>query len=234
MKKRLTILLLSLLLVSPGFAQSLESAGRLAEQMSQAGELAQNERLRFQVIAYNMEDLDDSGDIDNFLNFFADTRVLFWNRSLSPNLQSTMMNLENQIVALARKKNRQVNLSRIGYAPASRPAATATEADFSRDFVVKALLETEQQANALLAKDNSADLLFLRDNLSRLREDMGDGSVSVSNVRSVMGARVRILAGSSPALSDMEFRRRLDLLGQIFYRKFPPEVMRGQASSVSI
>ena len=87
-----------------------------------------------------------------------------------------MRSFEDQMVALAASKGRHLDLHGVGYAPLPQSYLLSTER-VTPGGLSNVLVANEQLATSALASNNSADLLFLRDNLSRLREDVNDGNV---------------------------------------------------------
>lgn len=233
MKKLLVSLTLLLLLSSYALAQSasVQSAANLAQRVGEAQELPSNVRLRFQVLAARMDALSGNNDPTNLLSFFSDSRVMIWNRPVSPNLAESMRQLEAQVVALALERGRNLDLPPVGYAPRVGGRMISTERLTAGGFA-NLTLQTEQIATEILGGSNSAELLFLRDNLTRLREDMADGNVAVDNVRGVLGARARFLAGDAAQYGDPRLIQKLDVLAEALRGTFPPSRLRGSRGQV--
>lgn len=225
------ILLLLCLLFSPCLAQSSATAAQLANQLAQVQELPTNVRLRFQILGSEVNRLEGKSPSEDVLHFFSDTRVLFWSRPVSPNVGQTMQSLEAQLVQLAAAGGRHLDLHDVGYAPLRQSGLVSSER-VTADGLSNWVLQTEQSATNALATTNSADLLFLRDNLTRLREDLSDGNVASESVRSVMGARARFLAGDSATAGGDQLRQNLDVLGEILRANFPPDRLRQNSGGV--
>ncbi|MFA5505682.1 MAG: hypothetical protein WC314_13535 [Vulcanimicrobiota bacterium] len=217
--------LLTLLLLAPAWAQSNSRAAELSSELAQVQELPTNVRLRFQVLSSEMLKLGNNFPAGDVLRFFSDTRVLFWNRPASPGTARKMQALEEQMVPLARAGGSNLVLPEVGYA--SPPQSNLiTRERITRDSLLDSVSRTEQAATDALASRNSAELLFLRDNLARLREDLADKNVSVQTVRSVMGARARYLASTNAAAGGDQLGQSLDGLGERLRAAFPPDRMR--------
>jgi hypothetical protein len=216
-----------LLLLMPVWAQSSTNAAQLAQQLAQSQELPTNVGLRFQILAHELGQLGDKSPSEDLLYFFSDTRVMFWNRPSSPNLSQSMRSFEDQMVALAAANGRALDLHGVGYAPAaaSQSRLLSTER-VTAGGLSNWVAQTEQSASNALSSNNSADLLFLRDNLTRLREDLNDGNVNTESIRSVMGARARFLAGDSRNAGGDQLIQNLNVLGEILRANFPPDRLR--------
>ncbi len=216
-----------LMLLVPVWAQSSSNASQLAQQISQSQELPTNVGLRFQILAFELGELGKKAPSEDLLYFFSDTRVMFWNRPTSPNLSQSMRSFEEQMVALAASGGRALDLHGVGYAPtaASQSRLLSTER-VTAGGLSNWVSQTEQSATNALAANNSADLLFLRDNLTRLREDLSDGNVNTDSIRSVMGARARFLAGNSRSAGGDQLIQNLNVLGEILRANFPPDRLR--------
>lgn len=230
--KRYSLLLVWLLLFVPAWAQASSVASQLAQQLSQSQELPANVHLRFQILAHELGELGNKAPSEDLLYFFSDTRVMFWNRPASPNLSQTMRSFEDQMVALAATHGRALDLHGVGYAPAvqSRSSLLSTER-VTAGGLSNWVTQTEQSATNALGANNSADLLFLRDNLARLREDLNDGNVATESVRSVMGARARFLASDARNAGGDQLIQNLNVLGEILRANFPPDRLRQNPSS---
>ena len=216
-----------LLLLAPVWAQSSSNASQLAQQLAQSQELPTNVQLRFQILAYELGELGNKSPSEDLLYFFSDTRVMFWNRPSSPNLSQSMRSFEGQMVALAAASGRALDLHGVGYAPAaaSQSRLISTER-VTAGGLTNWVTQTEQSATNALGANNSAELLFLRDNLTRLREDLADGNVNTDSIRSVMGARARFLAGDSRNAGGDQLIQNLNVLGEILRANFPPDRLR--------
>jgi hypothetical protein len=223
--KQLSIALLLLIMMLPTWGQSAATASQLAQQLSQVQELPTNVRLRFLILADQVNKLEGNAPMEDVLHFFSDTRVMVWNRPVSPNVGQTMRGFEDQVVALAAARGRHLDLHGVGYAPLPQSRLLSTERVTAGGLANWTLL-TEQSATSVLEANNSADLLFLRDNLTRLREDLADGNVAAANIRSVMGARARFLAGGAAGTSSESLTQNLNTLGEILRANFPPQRLR--------
>ena len=215
-------------------AASVSEASQLASQLGNSPDFPRNVQLRFQVLAARMEAFNEKKPPDLLLGFFSSTRVMAWNHPVSPNTQSLLQSLEQQMVALANQKGRPLDLPPVGYSPSSNQPTQSKRLMVATqratpEVLVNVARQAENSATEALATQNSAELLFLRDNLTRFREDVADGTVAANTVRSVMGARARFLAspaatGASPGLIES-----LTMLGEVLHVNFPPETLR-QAS----
>lgn len=233
MRKITSIILLVACLSVGALAQeaSPERAAELAGRLSSTQELPTNVRLRFQVLGNQINQLVGKGDPSNLLRFFSDTRVMIWSRPVKPATEQTMRSLEQQMVALAGDRGVNLDLPPVGYAPLAGPRLISPER-VTAPGLSNLVLQTEQVATELLQANSSADLLFFRDNLTRLREDLADGAVETNSVRSVLGSRVRYLAGDAPSTADQRLVQRMDQLAEVLRGNFPPEVLRQNRGQV--
>lgn len=239
MKRFGIALLLALYVTVQAQAASVSEAAQFAKQLGAAAEFPRNVQLRFQVLAARMDAFNEKKTPDQLLSFFSATRVMAWSSPLNPSTQAALQSLEQQMVALSAQKGRPLDLPPVGYSPAPGQVAqssarlmVATQ-KATPDVLANVALQAEGAASQTLAVQNSAELLFLRDNLIRFREDVADGSVAANTVRSVLGARARFLAsqgaiGANPALIES-----LTILGEVLHVNFPPEVLR-QANGANI
>lgn len=221
--------LLSLLLTSATLAQSgsVPNARRLANQLGATQELPANVRLRFQLLAEKMDVFSrKKGDPGQLLSFFSDTRVMVWNRPVTPNVDQTMRQFESEMVSLARNRGVNLDLPPVGFAPRAGASLLSSER-VTRDGLSNLILQTEQVATEILHRNQSSDLLTLRDGMTILREDLADGSISSDNVRNLLGARVRFLAGPASTSADQRLKQGLDQLGEVLRANFPPQMLRG-------
>lgn len=228
--RKLLCFLLICNLASAVLAQSgsVATAQDLANRLSASQELPRNVQLRFQVLSYESKLFSEKGDVSDLLNFFSDTRVMVWNRQVSPNVSQNMRELEQQFVALAKDKGYNLDLPPVGYAPQAAGTLRILSSERpTRDGMSNLILQTEQLATEQLQGHSSRRLLVLRDNLTRFREDVSDGSVSSDLVRALMGSRVRFLAGKDvQRLTDPRLLDKLDTLAEVLYGSFPPQRMR--------
>jgi hypothetical protein len=222
--KRLIFVFLFLSTVLTVQAASIEEAANIARQLGGSQELARNVQLRFQVLAHRMKAFQGK-DAQELLNFFSDTRVMVWNRPVSQELDRTMRGLEAQMAELARQKGLTLQMEPVGHAPRRESRLLSSER-VTLNGVVNLCQRTEEKASAALMKVNSAELLFLRDNLTRFREDLSDGKVSSLNVRSVLGARARFLV-SDAASVDGELTQQLIVFAEVLRSLFTPQALRG-------
>lgn len=228
MLKHAFILFIVFCLSMPAWGQSAAVASDLAQRLSQVQEFPTNVRLRFQILAAEVDELEGNSPMEDVLHFFSDTRVMVWNRPASPNVQQTMRSFEDQVVALAAARGRHLDLHGVGYAPLPQSRLLSTER-VTATGLTNVTLATEQAASNALAANSSADLLFLRDNLTRMREDLTDGNLSANSVRSVMGARARYLAGAAAGAGSEPLMQNLNVLGEILRANFPPDRLRENA-----
>lgn len=231
MKRLGMILLMILSLATQAPAASVSEAAKLATQLGGASEFPRNVQLRFQVLAAQMDAFNDKKPPDQLLGFFSATRVMAWNQPLSPSTEAALKSLEQQMVALANSKGRPLDLPPVGYSsvqnqalPSARLMVATQRA--TPDILTNVALQTESLATEALSSQNSADLLFLRDNLTRFREDVADGSVFANNVRSVLGARARFLASPAGKGANPRLIESLTILGEVLHVNFPPETLR--------
>lgn len=243
------VLLIGLVLATTLFAQaaSWSRASSLAQQLGQAGDLPNNVRLRFQVMANQLPSLEKkkSNEAASMWSFFTTTRDMAWSQQLNPATSTTMQQFEQEMVGLAKSKGKNLDLPPVGYAPAgsytpgigagssgspvSGGSALLSGGQTTIEGLTTVVQRTEELAGATLASNNSAELLFLRDNLSRLREDLADRTFAADGVRAVMGARVRYLAGDGKRISAPELDEFLAILGEILRNNYPPEFLRSKA-----
>jgi hypothetical protein len=233
MRRIFFAVIFSLSLTLTGLAQdaSVSQATNLAQQLAGVNEFSQNLRLRFQVLFAEMDQFSGKSNPNDLLRFFSDTRVMVWNRPVSPGVEQTMRQLEQQMVGLAAKRGINLDLPPVGYAPLSQSRLISPER-VTAPGLSALTLQTEQVATELLQSANSADLLFLRDNLTRLREDLADGSVATNSVRSVLGARARYLAGDAATTADARLMQRLDQLSEALRGNVSVQTLRQNQGGV--
>lgn len=218
-------LLLVLSLALSAQAASVAEATRISQQMGSFVELPRNLQLRFQVLAHRMEVFNGSELPKELLSFFSDTRLMVWSRPISPPVEQNMRLLEQQMVELARQKGFNLDLPPVGYAPPAQSYLISSER-VTAGGVQNVTLQAERLATEELGKRNSAELLFLRDNLTRFREDVADGSVASDSVRGVLGARARFLASDAAVGADPRLIQQLTTLGEVLRSTFTPEALR--------
>ena len=206
-------------------AASVAEATRIARQMGEFQELPRNVQLRFQVLANRMDVFQGKEAPKDLLSFFSDTRVMVWNRPVSPPVEQNMRLLEEQMVELAQSRGFNLDLPPVGYAPQSQSRLISAER-VTRDGFVNLVLQTERLATDALNTKSSAELLFLRDNLTRLREDLADGTVASDSVRSVLGSRARFLASEDVVGADPRLLQQLTTLGEVLRSTFTPQALR--------
>lgn len=220
-------------------AASVSEAAQLAKQIASAQELPQVVQLRFQVMAAQMGQFEGKKAPENLLTYFSETRNLFWSRPVQGSTEQSMRSFEQQMVALAAQKGRPLDLPPVGYAPsvATTPAAPVGKVmvreRVSADVLSNAVLQAERAATDELATRSSAELLFLRDNMTRLREDLADGNVAVGSVRGVLGARARFLTSPDAVGIGDQFWLPLNDLAEVLRANFPAQRLR-QAGSGSL
>jgi len=231
----LRLFLITLLLTASVLAQNatVGSAAELAHRLGGNQELDSNVRLRFQILGSQMEDFNSKKAPDDLLRFFSDTRVMVWNRPVSPLLEQTMRQLEGQMVALAQSKGQRLDLPPVGYAPQSQSGARLLSSErVTPNGLQNVTLQTERLATEVLGRNSSAELLFLRDNLTRLREDLQDGNVASDSIRSVLGARARFLASGAGANTDQRLTQQLTILAEVLRGMFSVETLRASRGQV--
>ena len=213
----------------PAWAQgaTVATAKDLAQRLGQSQELPINVQLRFQVMAHQMDQMAGKSPANDLLRFFSETRLMVWSQALSPATEQAMRSFEQQMVALAQQKGRNLDLPPVGYAPVAENRLLTTER-VTAQGLANLLLQTEEMATTMLQTNNSADLLFLRDNMTRLREDLIDNRVAANNVRGVLGARVRYLTGLGAGYND-PLLERLNVLSESLRATFPPQRLRQSA-----
>lgn len=229
MKALLSSLLMVMLLTTLS-AADVAQATEYSRRLGNSGELPGNIQLRFQVLAARLDDIKRGENFNDVLRFFSDTRVMVWNRPVSQAVEQTMVNLEQQMVQVAQKKGLALDLPPVGYSP--RGGATGSRLFGSDGITANGLsiiiLHAERLSTEVLATQNSAELLFLRDNMTRLREDMADGAVSSDRVRSVLGGRARFLASASAQSADPRLLEQLIIVGEVLRTKFSVDTLRSR------
>lgn len=225
--KTLTSTLLLVLLLTASSLANVSQAKEFSSRLGQSNELPNNVQLRFQLLAARMDDMKKKSTHGDLLRFFSDTRVMVWNRPVSPSVESNMRALEQQMVALADAQGVNLDLPPVGYAPrgAVRSRLLSSER-ITANGLSNVVLQTERLATEVLGSDQSADLLFLRDNLTRMREDLADGGVASDLVRSVLGSRARYLASPSAQNADPRLIQQLTTLGEVLRATFPVKTLR--------
>jgi hypothetical protein len=226
---------------------NVAQAQRLAEQLGQQGELPVNVRLRFQVLHDLIPALSGEGDAGSILTFFSTTRILVWNRPLSPQTGQMMRDFEGQMVALARGKSFNLDLPPVGYSTAGAAGGAAPPMASppssgpllvnrsTREGLLEATLRAEEMGTAALSRNASPPLQALRDSLTVLRQDLADDQVSSDAVRNVLLARVAFLASPASSGADPAFMEKLDAATEALRTNFPPELLRrsrGQMVSI--
>lgn len=229
MKRLVLMTVMALCLTFQAQAASVAEAAQLAKQLGSAQEFPRNVQLRFQVLAARMDAFNGKKAPEQLLGFFSDTRDMVWSRPVNPTTEQTMRSLEQQMVELARQKGRTLDLPPVGYSPtASGPPSLRllSSERATANGLSNLVLQTEQLATEVLGSQNSAELLFLRDNLTRLRQDLEDGTVSSNNVRSVLGARARFLVSGAAVNADPRLMTSLTSLAEVLQSNFTPETLR--------
>jgi hypothetical protein len=241
-------LVVGLLSFAPALAQggNVAEAKRLADSLAQQQELPVNVRLRFQLLRDMMGGLAGKGDPSSTLTFFSTTRILTWNRPLSPGVGQDMRAFEQQVVALARGKSFNLDLPPVGYSTAGaaggavpEPAAPASGSMLvtrsTREGLLEFALRAEELGTASLANGGSPQLQALRDSLTVLRQDLADSQISSDAVRNVLLTRVAFLASPASTNADPQFLQRLDAAAEALRSNFSPELLRqtrGQQLSI--
>lgn len=223
-------LLLTAVLVAPALAD-IGTAQNLARNLSGQGELPVNVRLRLQILADQLPKFNEADRASSILSFFSNTRVMVWNQPVSANTQNAMRELERNMVALARSKGRNLDLPPVGYGPAGGPANAGSLISgerITRAGLANVVLQTEQVATELVQRNALAsDLLYLRDSLTHLRQDIADPAVAAASLRQVLDARARFLASQDAQLiRDPRLMSGLNQLGEVIRGTFPPQRLR--------
>ncbi len=231
---RHTALVAVVVLVCAGGVLAQDLRTQIAQQaqgLSQQSGIPVNVALRFKILSDQVGRLTGDGDPLPYLKFFSQTRNLFWSRPVPPNLETPMRNLESLMVQQAASRGHSLDLPPVGYSPASAGRMLGGERS-TAEGLGELVLRAEEMATEMLGQLSSAELLFLRDSLTRLREDLqSPSSISVDSVRSVMGARARFLAagGQAQVARDPRMMERLNNLVEALRATFPPQRLR-QAS----
>ena len=208
-----TFLLILFLSTGSVWAQTFEKekASQLAQRLSQSTEFPENVRLRFEVLAWQLKSL-NSRDTDNLLGFFSDTRIMVWNQQVGPQTEQSMVSFEEQMQELAATDSRYLDLPPVGYSPRG-PQRLLTNEKSTADGLTQLTLNTERIATEMLADNNSPALLSLRDNLTDLREDLANNSISPNSARRVIGSWTRLVSQEAPLLdSDKRLENNLERL----------------------
>ena len=195
-----TFLILLVLSTGPLWAQTFqqEKATQLAQRLSQTAELPENVKLRFEVLAWQLQSI-DSRDADNLLGFFSDTRILLWNQQVGPQTEQAMRSFEQQMQEFAATDGRYLDLPPVGYSPQG-PKRLLSNEKSPADGLTQLTLNTERIATEMLADNNSVALLSLRDNLTDLREDLADNSIAPNSARRVIGSWTRLVSRDASLL----------------------------------
>lgn len=208
-----TFLIILFMTTGPLWAQSFQKqkATQLAQRLSQSAELPENVKLRFEVLAWQLESL-NSRDTDNLLGFFSDTRIMVWNQQVDPQTEQTMSSFEEQMQQLAASDNRYLDLPPVGYSPRG-PQRLLTNEKSTAEGLSQLTLNTERIATEMLSSHNSPALLSLRDNLTDLREDLANNSVSPNSARRVIGSWTRLVSQDATVLdTDQRLEANLERL----------------------
>lgn len=234
----LTALLMGCLAL-PSLAQdSVATAKRLAETLSQRQELPVNVRLRFELLKDMMGGLATKGDSNGALTFFSTTRVLTWNRPLTPETGQTMRELEQQVVALARSSGFNLDLPPVGYSTAgaaggaqpiaspASPSGSMLVTRSTREGLLEFALRAEEAGTNALAGGASPDVQAVRDSLTVLRQDLSDSQISTDAVRNVLLARANFLASPASANADPALLDRLNAAAEALRSNFSPQTLR--------
>lgn len=229
MRRFLTALVLFFsLAVVPVAAQSsdVSKAQQLSQTLSRSQELPSNVRLRFELLGDKVDVLGGKGDPSKVLGFFSDTRVMVWNQQVAPSTEQSMRQLEQEMVKLAKQRGINLDLPPVGFAPRVGGSRLLSSERVTAGGLSNLVLQTEQIATELLQQNQSAELLFLRDGLTSVREDLADGDVASDRIRILLGARARFLAGDASRITDPRLQEKLLQLGEVLRSLFPPERLR--------
>lgn len=233
------LFLIGFLALTPALAQggNVAEARRLADSLAAAQELPVNVRLRMQLLGDMMGGLAAKGDSSAALAFFSTTRILVWNRPLSPATGQQMRAFEQQVVALARDKGFNLDLPPVGYSSAgvaggAQPLpAQASPRDLltnvsTREGLYTFTLRAEEAGTEALARGGTPGLQAVRDSLTVLRQDLTDAQVSSEAVRNVLLARARFLSSPESGAADPAFVQALDAAIEALRTNFPPDKLR--------
>lgn len=231
------LLLAFLVLCAPLYAD-IGTAQKLANNLGDQESLPINVRLRLQILAQQLPNIKRNDQLDTVLSFFSSTRILVWSLAASQGVSSTMQDLERNMVELARSRGRSLDLPPVGYSPApgaTRAGTLINSERITRMGLSELVLQTEQVATELVVANPTAiDLLYLRDSLTTLRQDVGDPAVSATSLRRVLEARARFLVSDeSDRIQDPRLTRGLNSLSWVIRGTFPPERLR-TAGSIQI
>ncbi len=230
--------LLSFLLTLSPVAADVANAQNLARNLANQGSLPVNVRLRLQILAQQLPNIKRNDQAANILGFFSTTRVMVWNQAPAQGVGATMEELERNMVQLAQAQGRSLDLPPVGYSPApggSRAANLIHRELITRNGLSELVLQTEQVATELVVANPTAmDLLYLRDSLTHLRQDIADPAVAAASLRRVLEARARFLVSDdSTRIQDERLMRGLASLSEMVRGTFPPERLR-TAGSIQI
>lgn len=174
---RVLSLFFALLLALPATAQvnPQEIAGQ-ARQVSQLAAQAgapENIPLRFSLLADEATELGSEQDqaFRSFLGFFSDSRALFWSTVQSSTAHQAMARLEGSMLALADERGIALDLPPVGQSTAYSPASAV-----SQQQLAQLALQAERLGTELLADYPGAELLALRDALTRFRVALEEGA----------------------------------------------------------
>lgn len=189
------ITVFTLMLAGAVHAQDFNSARTvdLSQRLASGNSFADNVDLRFLVLAREIGNIEGESDLRNLLNFFSDTRVMVWNNEVSPQSEQLMIELEQQMQALAATEGILLDLPPVGYSPRGENRLLAVE-NLTADGMSALVLQTERLATEMLNEQSSQELRELRDSLTQLRSDLDDATLTPSNVRAVLAARSRFLS----------------------------------------
>lgn len=169
-----------------------QTANRYTDQLYRSSSLDENVRLRFAVLGRELGDLNNSEDLQKILRFFSDTRIMVWNKSVSPTVQETMLALEQQMLALAVSEGSALDLHPVGYAPRGQSNLISSQL-LTINGLTQLLLDSEASVSQALMTEPSPELQNLQDSLTILRQDLSDRSVLGDNVNQLLSARVKLL-----------------------------------------
>lgn len=226
MKRALTLLIFLSLMALPAASQGA-NVGRVQEitlGLSQMSELPNNIRLRFEIMSQRIGDLERADTAPAYMEFYNDTRVMVWNRQVSTTVEQSMVALEEQLVGIGALYGITPDREPVGYSKAAAERLN-TAKRLSSEGVHNISLSAEQACTEVLSRRDSAEVLFLRNDLVRLREDTADRNISTALVRSVLGARARVLL-TDLIIEEPALLEQLNQLAEHLRGTFTPEVLR--------
>ncbi len=209
----------ALLLCSPSQATAQELSSKVsqqAEQLSRSLSTSDNLPVRFHLLANQVKSLDSREEVNQWLAFFSDSRVLFWNSPASEPAQKAMAQLETTAKEFASQRGFYLDLPPVGFSPTvtgGGPLALPQDPTYTHQGLINSAVVAERVATQVLQSHaGDQDLQRLHSSLEQVRSQLVAGTPQPETVAEFLKARAEYLMARPAGANQEQLNLQLDML----------------------